>query len=83
MPEFARRNTITAACELATGAGKSCQLSGLSEAPHATSQMTAVWSNSRNHMIEMNMDHGDEVFTSAEQDNLFEDALESLLNESR
>jgi type 1 glutamine amidotransferase len=42
-----------------------------------------VWSNTRYRMIYMNMGHGDKIFTSAEQNRLFEDALESLLNQSR
>jgi uncharacterized protein len=41
-----------------------------------------VWSNTRYRMIYMNMGHGDKIFMSAEQNRLFEDALESLLNQS-
>jgi type 1 glutamine amidotransferase len=41
-----------------------------------------VWSNTRYRMIYMNMGHGDKIFDSAEQNRLFEDALESLLNQS-
>lgn len=41
-----------------------------------------VWSNTRYRMIYMNMGHGDKIFNSAEQNRLFEDALESLLNQS-
>ena len=39
-----------------------------------------VWSNTRYRMIYMNMGHGDKIFDSAEQNRLFEDALESILN---
>ena len=42
-----------------------------------------VWSNTRYRMIYMNMGHGDKIFTSAEQNRLFEDAVESLLRQSR
>jgi type 1 glutamine amidotransferase len=42
-----------------------------------------VWSNTRYRMIYMNMGHGDKVFDSAEQNRMFGDALESLLNQSR
>jgi type 1 glutamine amidotransferase len=41
-----------------------------------------VWSNTRYRMIYMNMGHGDQIFNSPEQNRLFEDALESLLNQS-
>jgi type 1 glutamine amidotransferase len=42
-----------------------------------------VWSNMRYRMIYMNMGHGDKIFESPEQNRLFEDALESLLNKNR
>ena len=42
-----------------------------------------VWSNTRYRMIYMNMGHGDKIFDSTEQNRLFEDALESLLKQSR
>lgn len=42
-----------------------------------------AWSNTRYRMIYMNMGHGDKIFDSAEQNWLFEDALESLLNKGR
>ena len=42
-----------------------------------------VWSNTRYRMIYMNMGHGDKIFDSTEQNRLFEEALESLLNQSR
>jgi uncharacterized protein len=42
-----------------------------------------VWSNTRYRMIYMNMGHGDKIFDSVEQNRLFEDALESLLNQTR
>ena len=42
-----------------------------------------VWSNTRYRMIYMNMGHGDKIFSSAEQNCLFEDAIESLLSQSR
>jgi type 1 glutamine amidotransferase len=42
-----------------------------------------VWSNTRYRMIYMNMGHGDKIFNSAEQNRLFEAALESLLYQSR
>jgi type 1 glutamine amidotransferase len=41
-----------------------------------------VWSNTRYRMIYMNMGHGDKIFDSTEQNRLFEDALESLLDQS-
>jgi type 1 glutamine amidotransferase len=41
-----------------------------------------VWSNTRFRMIYMNMGHGDKIFDGTEQNRLFEDALESLLNQS-
>ena len=41
-----------------------------------------VWSNTRYRMIYMNMGHGDKIFDSTEQNQLFEDALKSLLNQS-
>lgn len=34
-----------------------------------------VWSNTKYRMIYMNMGHGDKIFTSAQQNRLFEDAL--------
>jgi len=42
-----------------------------------------VWSNTRYRMIYMNMGHGDKIFDSTEQNHLFEDALASLLSQSR
>ena len=42
-----------------------------------------VWSNTRYRMIYMNMGHGDKIFDGAEQNRLFEDAVESLLNHGR
>jgi type 1 glutamine amidotransferase len=42
-----------------------------------------VWSNTRYRMIYLNMGHGDKIFDSVEQNRLFEDALETLLNNSR
>ncbi|UWZ83693.1 ThuA domain-containing protein [Occallatibacter riparius] len=42
-----------------------------------------VWSNTRYRMIYMNMGHGDKIFNSAEQNRLFEDALESLITDKR
>lgn len=41
-----------------------------------------VWSNTRYRMIYMNMGHGDKIFDSPEQNRLFEDALEWLMNQS-
>ena len=40
--------------------------------------LPVVWTNRRYHMIYMNMGHGDKIFTSPTQNNLFEDALLSL-----
>jgi len=37
--------------------------------------LPVVWTNTRYHMIYMNMGHGDKIFESAEQNHLFEDAL--------
>lgn len=42
-----------------------------------------VWSNTRYRMIYMNMGHGDKIFESDEQNRLFEDALGSLLSQTR
>ena len=42
-----------------------------------------VWSNTRYRMMYMNMGHGDKIFDSADQNRMFEDALESLLNDRR
>ncbi|HEY3705562.1 MAG TPA: ThuA domain-containing protein [Terracidiphilus sp.] len=42
-----------------------------------------VWSNTRYHMIYMNMGHGDKIFDSPGQNRLFEDAVESLLSQRR
>lgn len=45
-------------------------------------ELPVVWSNTGYRMIYLNMHHGDEIFDSAEQNRLLEDALESLLNQS-
>lgn len=42
-----------------------------------------VWSNTRYRMIYLNMGHGDKIFQSAEQNRLFEDALQWLCRPKR
>jgi type 1 glutamine amidotransferase len=37
--------------------------------------LPVVWTNTRFHMIYMNMGHGDKIFDSADQNKLFENAL--------
>ena len=45
--------------------------------------LPVVGTNTKYRMIYMNMGHGDKIFSSAEQNCLFEDAIESLLSQSR
>lgn len=42
-----------------------------------------VWSNTKYRMIYMNMGHGDKVFTSSDQNRLFEDATLFLLSQAK
>jgi len=41
----------------------------------AAGDLPVVWTNARYRMIYMNMGHGDKIFTSGEQNKLFEDAV--------
>jgi type 1 glutamine amidotransferase len=41
--------------------------------------LPVVWTNTRYRMVYMNMGHGDKIFTSSEQNKLFEDAILWLL----
>lgn len=41
----------------------------------AGGDLPVVWTNTKYRMLYMNMGHGDKIFTSAEQNKLFEDAL--------
>jgi uncharacterized protein len=41
----------------------------------AAGDLPVVWTNTRYHMIYLNMGHGDKIFTSTEQNGMFEDAM--------
>jgi type 1 glutamine amidotransferase len=45
--------------------------------------LPVVWTNTKYRMIYMNMGHGDKIFTSPDQNHLFEDAILWLLTQSK